>query len=295
MKGKERKRSNMAIRIVSGIIFALVMMGLVWAGGLVCTIGFFLISRIAFRELLDVFDVKKGKDERMHYYRLIGRLSLDCYYLMLMADLDHMYLMFDLVLFFIMMMGVFILNFPKHRFEDVVHTIVAYFYCILLSFVPLTRSLRVPGEKGMYIFGFYAVWMILVSAWASDTCAYFVGVAIGKHKAFPTLSPKKSWEGCIGGLIGSAVCGLLYGLVINNTGHGEIGHPLVFMGLGLFGSLMGQIGDLVASGIKRTYEIKDFGDLIPGHGGIMDRFDSVAFIAPMVYMINYVILNRFLH
>ena len=98
--------------------------------------------------------------------------------------------------------------------------------------------------------GAYTVWLIFISAWGCDTCAYLVGRAIGKHKMTPVLSPKKSIEGAVGGIIGSALIGALYGTIF-----------------------------------KRQYQIKDYGNLIPGHGGIMDRFDSIIFTAPLIYIL----------
>ncbi|MCR5118075.1 MAG: phosphatidate cytidylyltransferase [Lachnospiraceae bacterium] len=290
MSLKDKKISNMMTRIISGIIFALVMIGLVWAGGIVCTIGFFFISLIAFYELMDVFGLNNKK---YMLYVLLGDCMLIIHYIFIGGGMPHVYILFfATVLFFMLAMLISIIDYPKHTLDEVTKFVVAYLYgAILLSFVPMTRNLAAPDEKGIYIYGFFFGWMILISAWASDTFAYFVGVAIGKHKAFPTLSPKKSWEGCIGGLIGAAAAGLFYGLVLKWTGHAEFGKPRVFMFIGLFCSFAGQAGDLVASGIKRRYGIKDFGKLIPGHGGIMDRFDSVAFIAPMIYLYAYSMLN----
>ena len=288
----EKKTSNMMTRIISGIIFALVMIGLVWAGGIVCTVGFFFISLVAFHELMDVFKLRNRKDGRSVFYQLIGDCALAIHYLFIGVGIPHIYIIFSVVVFFMLMMFVSILDYPRHDLEEVMHLTLSYVYgAVLLSFVPLTRSLAAEAEEGIFIYGFYMAWMILISAWASDTFAYFIGVAIGKHKAFPKLSPKKSWEGCIGGLLGAAAAGLLYGYVLEWTGHADYGTPLMFMLIGLVGSFLGQSGDLVASGIKRKYGIKDFGNVIPGHGGIMDRFDSAAFIAPIIYFVAYSLLN----
>ncbi len=295
MGSNEKKISNMMTRIISGIIFALVMIGLVWAGGIVCAVGFFFISMVAFHELMDVFRLRKKGDNRLNFYQLVGDCALIIHYLFIVmaaSGISHFYVLFSAIGFFMLMMFVSILDYPKHDIEEVMKTIVSYVYGgLFLSFVPLTRCIAAPDDKGFLIYGFFLAWMILICAWASDTFAYFVGVAIGKHKAFPKLSPKKSWEGCIGGLIGAGAAGLLYGFVLIWTGNAGYGSPKMFMVMGFAGSLFGQAGDLVASGIKRKYGIKDFGKVIPGHGGIMDRFDSVAFIAPMVYFVAYSLLN----
>ena len=160
---------------------------------------------------------------------------------------------------------------------------------VMLGFILLTRNFTAAGsldkEGSFYNTGFFAAWMIFISAWGSDTCAYFAGVALGKHKAFPKLSPKKSVEGCIGGVVGSGIFGLLYAMILNGVGRGFPGMYWVFPLLGVAGSIIGQIGDLSASAIKRDMKIKDYGHVIPGHGGILDRFDSIIFTAPMIYLL----------
>jgi phosphatidate cytidylyltransferase len=108
----------------------------------------------------------------------------------------------------------------------------------------------------------------------------------GKHKFLPKLSPKKSLEGCIGGVIGAALLGLLYGTIFKNS-MVSAGNPgLEYALIGGSASILSQIGDLAASAIKRDHNIKDYGNLIPGHGGILDRFDSILFVAPMVYYLT---------
>ena len=125
--------------------------------------------------------------------------------------------------------------------------------------------------------------MIFIGSWGSDTCAYLVGCAIGKHKIVPKLSPKKSLEGCIGGILGSALLGAVYALVFTKQ-LTLFANPVVACAvIGAASSVLSQLGDWAASAIKRNYDIKDYGKLIPGHGGIMDRFDSVIFTAPLVY------------
>ena len=117
------------------------------------------------------------------------------------------------------------------------------------------------------------------------TCAYLVGRAIGKHKMTPVLSPKKSIEGAVGGIIGSALIGALYGTIFK-TNLSEFSNPAVFCAIiGACGGFISMFGDLSASAIKRQYQIKDYGKLIPGHGGIMDRFDSIIFTAPLIYVL----------
>ena len=124
------------------------------------------------------------------------------------------------------------------------------------------------------------VFLPFVAAFSSDSGAYFAGYFWGKKKAFPHLSPKKTVAGCIGGLVAAVLLMLLYGFVISRFNL-EVNYVL-FALYGFFGSLACQFGDLVFSAIKRQYGVKDYGNIIPGHGGMLDRFDSVHFTAPMI-------------
>lgn len=121
------------------------------------------------------------------------------------------------------------------------------------------------------------IWIVIIAAFGSDIFAYFTGYFLGKHKMAPNLSPKKTIEGAVGGLIGSSLLSGLFGFIIMRE------MALVCLVLGLVGGAAGMAGDLTASMFKRKMGIKDYGKLIPGHGGIMDRFDSVIFVAPVVY------------
>ena len=121
------------------------------------------------------------------------------------------------------------------------------------------------------------VWMVMITAFVTDTCAYFSGVFFGKHKMTPVISPKKTWEGAVGGVIGTIIVSGIFGFVFMR--------PLLVdcMVIGLLGAVISMFGDLTASIFKRKMGIKDYGSLIPGHGGILDRFDSVLFTAPVIY------------
>ncbi len=124
------------------------------------------------------------------------------------------------------------------------------------------------------------------SAWVTDTCAYFVGSTFGKHKMTPKISPKKSWEGAVGGVAGAVIVNLLIFLIFNMVIKERLLLPywaVILITVVL--AVISMFGDLSASVIKRNYGAKDFGKLIPGHGGVMDRFDSCIFVLPALYFI----------
>ena len=129
------------------------------------------------------------------------------------------------------------------------------------------------------------IWIIFITAFGSDIFAYFTGYFFGKHKLAPVLSPKKTIEGAIGGVVGSALCSTIFGLLVMPD---MLIHCII---LGIICSPISMAGDLTASAFKRKMGIKDYGNLIPGHGGIMDRFDSVLFVAPVVFYYVYFIMQ----
>lgn len=140
-------------------------------------------------------------------------------------------------------------------------------------YVSLTRHL----ENGIL-----NVFVIFIGSWITDTCAYFTGFAIGKHKLAPSVSPKKTIEGSIGGIVGVTVILAAYTTVFGNIMNITVNITSAVC-IGLICGVISQFGDLCASVIKRENNIKDFGKIMPGHGGVMDRFDSFIFVAPVVY------------
>ena len=155
----------------------------------------------------------------------------------------------------------------RKNIMDIVVTFFGIFYVgVLIDFIILTMD--------NFDMGKIYVWLIFIIAFATDTCAYFVGYAFGKHKLIPNVSPKKTIEGSIGGILGSTICCLIFGHIFNLN-------MVLMLILGSIGSIIAQIGDLFASSIKRYVGIKDYGNLIPGHGGILDRFDSVILVTPL--------------
>ena len=173
---------------------------------------------------------------------------------------------------------ILIFQYDKYTITDIAVTIMGIFYVVFLfSFIILVRNM---GERGdLYI------WLVFVGAWAPDTAAYFTGVAFGRTKILPVISPKKSLEGSIGGVLGSMAIMSAVGFYLNAEGiYNQGGIPFYhYIVLGLLCGIISQLGDWAASAIKRRAGIKDYGRLMPGHGGVLDRFDSILFIAPVVY------------
>lgn len=137
--------------------------------------------------------------------------------------------------------------------------------------------------------GLFAMLAVFLSAWSTDTGAYFAGSFFGKHKLIPNVSPNKTVEGSVGGILLSVICGVVYLLILNNTS-ADIGIMsdityIRMIAMSIMTSVCSQIGDLAASVLKRDGNVKDYGKIFPGHGGFMDRFDSVMYIAPLVYLL----------
>ena len=161
----------------------------------------------------------------------------------------------------------------RTTFKDIAYTFIGIFYVVFfIMFVAF-----IDGMSN----GKILIWYAIFAAWGTDIFAYFIGKHFGKHK-FSKVSPKKSIEGCIGGTIGAVILMLIYTYVAN-TYWGMNYSYLFITGIGIILSLVGQIGDFAASSIKRFVDIKDFSNLIPGHGGMLDRIDSLIFLAPFAY------------
>lgn len=163
----------------------------------------------------------------------------------------------------------------KTSFKDIAYTFIGIFYVVFFTmFVAIIDGM----ENGKIL-----IWYAILAAWGTDIVAYFVGKAFGKHK-FSKVSPKKSIEGCIGGTIGAVVLMLIYTYIANTFWGMDYSYAFIAM-ISVILSLIGQIGDFAASSIKRFVDIKDFSNLIPGHGGMLDRIDSLIFLAPFAYVL----------
>lgn len=155
----------------------------------------------------------------------------------------------------------------------------AFFVSVMIPFF-LSSFLRIRGMTD----GIYLILLPFVAAFCSDAFALFAGLLFGKHKLAPALSPKKTVEGAVGGLLGGALCCVIYGLVLSQFFQKTPIYWLLAI-YGILGSMVSQIGDLSFSYIKREYGLKDYGNVFPGHGGVLDRFDSVIFCTPLVELL----------
>lgn len=163
----------------------------------------------------------------------------------------------------------------KTTFKDIAYTFFGMTYVIgFIVFLALLRGL----DHGRIL-----VWYAIIAAWGTDTCAYLIGIRFGKHK-LSKISPKKSIEGAIAGVVGATVVAVLYTLVMNNLYNLDYSYLFVTISTIIL-SIIGQIGDFAASSIKRYADVKDYSNLIPGHGGMLDRIDSLMFIAPFAYVL----------
>ena len=281
-------------RLISGIVLvAIALLAFIFGGEILLGISVF-ISIAGYLELCRAVGVKE-KDKKINALEIVGIIGILAYYAVLyffpaveegnaaMSMGNVLYAVIPVIGVFMLSMLLYVVRFPKYRSEQIMANVFNFLYApVMLSFIYLTRE----QEAGKYI-----VWLILISSWGCDTCAYVVGMLIGKKKIFPVLSPKKSLEGCIGGVVGAGLIAALYAIFAVENVFPDKRVTIVITVICMVGAVMSQVGDLAASAIKRNHEIKDYGKLIPGHGGFMDRFDSVIFTAPMIYFLTLLLIR----
>ncbi len=188
--------------------------------------------------------------------------------------------------YFVILFAILLTQHTKVEFEEVT---TAFFVSLV---VPVGFSILVY-IRDHYEYGLFYTLLVCVAAWIADTAAYFVGRAFGKHKLCPLISPHKTVEGAVGGVVFAVGFFLLFcwGYSAILARQGTTVHISYWAATidGAVCAVMGIIGDLMASVVKRQRGIKDFGHIMPGHGGVMDRFDSFLFVAPTLYLILQVL------
>ena len=259
-------------RLISGIVLVIIALATIISGSWIL---FFTLLAVSLIGMSELYKVMKVSDEHVTVLELVGYLGAVLYYIAMKADFGN-YGTMAIIISMILILFVYVFGYPKYHAEQVMAAFFGVVYvAVMLSFIYLTRSL--PDGK-------FLVWLIFLCSWGCDTCAYCVGMLIGKHKMAPVLSPKKSIEGAVGGVAGAALLGVIYAAATQ----GKMAEYALICAVG---ALISMVGDLAASAIKRNQNIKDYGKLIPGHGGILDRFDSVIITAPVIYYLAKTILG----
>lgn len=260
-------------RLLSGIVLVVIALVLMITGGSVLGVALGIISLIGMYELNRTVGAEKTP------LALIGYVMAAIYYMLLLMDQTPGEDSLPIILFvaaLTLIMVVYVFSFPKYHAEQVMTVFFGLIYVgVMMSYIYRIREM--DGGKLL-------VWLVFAASWGSDTLAYCAGMLFGKHKMSPKLSPKKTIEGGIGGVLGAGLIGVIFGLVFAKSIVGALPVPALDCAIiCIVGALISMVGDLAASAIKRNREVKDYGKLIPGHGGILDRFDSVIFVAPAIY------------
>lgn len=278
-------------RVISSIILVILLIAVVFSGSTILGAGIFILALIGMHEYYNAISNAGYKPVRFLGYLMcipILILGMSENFVKLGMYIEPFksieYLSFSLYASLLILFSIIIFLHDRYNIIDISLTLFgAAYVAFLFSFIVLTRNMEN---------GFYLVWLIFIGAWLTDTFAYFTGVKFGKTKFLPAISAKKSLEGSIGGVIGCILVTVLYGYYLNNNHISENISLIHFMIIGVMNGVISQIGDWAASAIKRYVKIKDYGKIMPGHGGILDRFDSILFIAPAVYFyITFVIIK----
>lgn len=259
-------------RILTGLIgFPIVAAILILGNKYLIDVIFAIVAAISIHEYFGAIEKKYKPVKWIGYIAAILIAFIHVIPIEIWTKILIMFVPTSIVLLFINIIVTSMKITPK----DIFSTFFGLCYVIgFLVFLPLLYSM--PNGKVL-------IWYILFAAWGTDTFAYAVGMKFGKHK-LTKISPKKSIEGSIGGTIGAVVIALIYTVIVNQ--YADLGLSYVFVTITtIVLSVLSQLGDLSASSIKREMDIKDYGNLLPGHGGILDRIDSIIFVAPFAYFL----------
>lgn len=257
----------MITRVITAIVALPLLFFFVLMGGIYLELAALVISGIA---LFEFFSAIKKKDYKP--FELVTYILLLLIYIIFHFDKVNLFSFLALIYISSLLM-LFLFNSSKN-FKDVGGTITGAIYVIFFFYHVILLSKLEPS--------FY-IWYIFIVSWGADTGAYFAGVTLGKNKLMPTVSGKKTIEGAVGGVLSAILLSIVF------TYFNDKSFIIYSIFIGLFGSIISIIGDLVASRIKREMGVKDFGNIMPGHGGVLDRFDSLLLVTPFVYyFIKYI-------
>lgn len=273
---------TLGTRSISAVFFVIILISCIWYSYLTFLLLFFLVALLAVNE----------------YYRLAEKLNAapykivgSCFAVLLFfyfstGNLLH-YLSFDIVLVnniissllllcpFLFLLIALFSDHPTNLW-NILHTLLGLLYAVLPLALLVTIPVSIDG--GWLHYHYFKVLGIIFLIWSNDTLAYLGGSLFGKHKMYERISPGKTWEGTIIG----AVCTMGVGFILNMD-H-TYSHPFIWPCIGLLVAALGTTGDLVESMLKRMAGVKDSGQIMPGHGGALDRFDSLIFVTPFVYV-----------
>lgn len=264
-------------KIISGVIlFPLFALILIFGNKYVVDV---FISIVAIMGLHEFYKAFKGKASPIQWPGYITA-GLICFIHLIPGEYVLPAITLIILLNLLVLFSEVVIKGMKKNIVDITISLFGVCYVVFcLMFAPLIRD---SIEDGRIL-----IWYVFFIAWGTDIFAYLIGKNFGKHK-FTEISPNKSIEGCVAGILGAVLLSILYTLVCNLVWNTEISYIYIF-GLSIFLSVISQIGDLAASSVKRYCQIKDFSNLIPGHGGILDRIDSVIFILPFAYFLLSII------
>lgn len=250
-------------RIITAVIGIPVLLFILYQGGLAWTALFVLLGMVALHEYLDIMQKSGRQPQFISAYGLL--------LLMLFREQAALYFYPLLLAIIIAVVLQCVLSYPKFSLDDTALSFLGAFYIgYLFSFAMQIQTIAQP---------FYTILMVLLVTWGSDVGGYLFGRLWGKSKMAPLLSPNKTWAGAVGGVILAVVAAVVFSYIFPLPGIDGI-RILI---LAVFGSIAAQLGDLFASAIKRFFGAKDFGHIIPGHGGVLDRFDSFMLVMPVIY------------
>lgn len=249
--------------------FPIVLIILLIRNKYVVDIAFTIVAILTMHEYTNAIKIKCNPVRWLGYLSCISIALIHILPQQCLCTLAILAIPFTLLILFLQV----IITNMKTNFKDIVYTFFGIGYIIF----PIMCIALINGVNN----GNILIWYAIIAAWGTDIFAYFTGKAIGRHK-FSKVSPKKSVEGCIGGIIGAVTIILIYTYIANKFWGMEISYYIIAL-IGIILSIIGQIGDFAASSIKRYVQIKDFSNMIPGHGGMLDRIDSLIFLAPFAY------------
>lgn len=248
---------ELAKRIFTAVIGIILLLYIVNTGGLLLSTSILIVSVLG---ILEVFHALERLNIKPLYP--IGILSSILIYISTITPIINL----DFIISVIVISSLVIFLFSeKYNIQDLAMTILSIFYIPFFMF------------HVYYLDGSLYIWLIFIVAFGTDTFAYIIGSLFGKHKLYKKVSPNKSIEGALGGIIGSVLLVIIFAFIFDLS---PMSHLVI---MAIIASVFSQIGDLVASKLKRVSKLKDYGKLMLGHGGIMDRFDSIIFAAPIIY------------